>query len=263
MSKNDFTKNAPMISAISTEEIKRPMMPVAEYIQESEDLFHWCQPDKAQLAAAGLDWSLVDDLSSRAGAVRYAQSIWNAMCLTQKDAQKQFEELSPEAYEIRDEMVHHMLFAFRQHPDLLESTRQIIEGKGDADLVQDLSDIYELCTPNLSLLTAIGIKPELVERTGELSQKMAKVLAATRNEPQVSEHRVMRDRAYTYLKQAVDDIREAGRYVFWKNPERCYGYTSDFFRRKNRRRQRKERSDGSSLVAKDAPVTKAKDGVDR
>ncbi|MEQ8471570.1 MAG: hypothetical protein RIC35_10305 [Marinoscillum sp.] len=35
-----------------------------------------------------------------------------------------------------------------------------------------------------------------------------------------------RDKAYTFLKRAVDEIREAGKYVFWKDPKRLQGYRS-------------------------------------
>jgi hypothetical protein len=41
-----------------------------------------------------------------------------------------------------------------------------------------------------------------------------------------------RDRAFTYLKQAIDEIRECGRFVFWRNPDRLKGYTSDYWKQK-------------------------------
>ena len=34
----------------------------------------------------------------------------------------------------------------------------------------------------------------------------------------------MRDKAYTHLKQAVDQVRECGQYVFWRNEARLKGY---------------------------------------
>ena len=41
----------------------------------------------------------------------------------------------------------------------------------------------------------------------------------------------MRDKAYTHLKQAVDEVRECGHYVFWRNEARLKGYSSRYFRK--------------------------------
>jgi hypothetical protein len=43
--------------------------------------------------------------------------------------------------------------------------------------------------------------------------------------------RVTRDKAYTLLKQALDEIRECGQYVFWRNPQRLKGYVSQYHKR--------------------------------
>ncbi|MCH9008526.1 hypothetical protein IIA29_11070, partial [candidate division KSB1 bacterium] len=42
---------------------------------------------------------------------------------------------------------------------------------------------------------------------------------------------MMRDKAYTHLKQAVDQVRECGQYVFWRNEARLKGYGSRYFRK--------------------------------
>lgn len=41
----------------------------------------------------------------------------------------------------------------------------------------------------------------------------------------------MRNRAYIYLKQAVDEIRDCGKYTFACNPERLKGYRSEYLRK--------------------------------
>ena len=75
MSKNDFNAKLKAITAIRDADVKQPNMPVSEAVQEAENLFAWCQDDKAALTRAGLDWALVEELPMRAGACRYAQSI--------------------------------------------------------------------------------------------------------------------------------------------------------------------------------------------
>ncbi len=41
----------------------------------------------------------------------------------------------------------------------------------------------------------------------------------------------LRDKAFTHLKEAVDEIRAAGKYVFKNDPERFKGYMSQYFRK--------------------------------
>ncbi|WP_180335638.1 hypothetical protein [Labilibaculum filiforme] len=48
----------------------------------------------------------------------------------------------------------------------------------------------------------------------------------------------MRDRAYTYLKQLVDEIRTYGKYAFWNDEEKQKRYTSEYLR--NSRKTKKE-----------------------
>lgn len=49
--------------------------------------------------------------------------------------------------------------------------------------------------------------------------------------------RVMRDKAYTYLKNSIDKVRVCRKYVCGSNPERLKGYFSEFIRSKNRQRR--------------------------
>lgn len=45
------------------------------------------------------------------------------------------------------------------------------------------------------------------------------------------EDKTNRDRAYTYLKEAVNKIRSVGRYVFRRDPARVRGYASEYLRK--------------------------------
>lgn len=50
----------------------------------------------------------------------------------------------------------------------------------------------------------------------------------------------IRENAYTYLKQAIDEIRECGKFVFWRNPERMKGYVSEHWQKANAARTNAE-----------------------
>lgn len=74
---SDYNELLSVIQAINPENTVPPNMPVDVYLQESEDQYHWCVDDEDALTHAGLDWSLITSLPTRAGACLEAQSLWN------------------------------------------------------------------------------------------------------------------------------------------------------------------------------------------
>jgi hypothetical protein len=48
-------------------------------------------------------------------------------------------------------------------------------------------------------------------------------------------YKIIRDKAYAHLKELVDEIREAGKYVFRNNKNRLKGYSSDYWRKLHRK----------------------------
>ncbi len=44
---------------------------------------------------------------------------------------------------------------------------------------------------------------------------------------------IIRDQAFTCLKQAMYEIRRCGKYVFWRNADRLKGYSSDYWKASN------------------------------
>ena len=102
MSKADFNAKLKEIKDILKKDVKKPNMPVSEAVQEAENVLPWCKDDKAKLTKAGLDWQLVDDLPLRAGACRYAQSIWAKESQSQEEAEKEWKEKSPAAFDLRN-----------------------------------------------------------------------------------------------------------------------------------------------------------------
>ena len=224
------------IMAIPKDEIKLPNMPIDTFLQEAENLEHWCQADREALEGAGLPWSLVEDLPFRAGALREAESRWFHKRFTREEAQKQWNELSPGAYELRDGILHAMRYGFRDDPNLLSRVQAIAEGHSHDDMIQDLNDCAVLGRENAALLEAIGFDLSQLDQAAIASDEMADLLAAS-NSDRASDREVkrIRDRAYTFLKQAVDQVRACGQYVFWKDAERVQGYSSEYLRQVRRR----------------------------
>jgi hypothetical protein len=130
---DNFNTKKDLFSTIK--EVKKPGMPIDSYLQEAADLDLWSNADREVLIAGGLDPLMLDDLSVRTGACRYAQSIWNRQRNTQEEAEKAWDEIAPGAYELRDELLHHMRHAYRNNRELLNRVRAIADGSGDDDMI--------------------------------------------------------------------------------------------------------------------------------
>jgi hypothetical protein len=233
MSQENLNACIDTIKAITSEKTLTPSLPINVYLQESEDTFHWTSEDIPLLATIGMSEEKRLDLNVRIGACRETQSLWNKDRRTTKDAAKQWLSLSPIAYDLRDELVHKCRFAFRNSPQLLGRVSAISEGTGHPDMIQDLNDLAVLCKENQDLLTPINFDLTLLDTAAETSANCADVLAIANGSKQKgNESKDLRDKAYTYLKQSIDEFRAAGKFLFWKNPARLKGYSSDYWRSK-------------------------------
>lgn len=225
----DYNELLPVITAIKPADVKTPNMPVDVFVQEAENLYHWCKDDQQSLTRAGLNWNFVTSLQIRSGACREAQSIWNKERNTREESEQAWKEEAPAAFDLRNQLIHTFRFAFRKYEGLLARVDEIAQGDSNSDMVQDLNDLAVLGKANAELLTAIGFDLTLLDLAADLSDRMGDLLGATNGERKsVSEAMQLRDKAFTYLKQAVDEIRECGKFAFWRNPDRLKGYVSDY-----------------------------------
>lgn len=226
----EYDELLPLIQAIHPAGVLIPNMPVAVFIQEAEYLCHWCTDDQQALIRVGLDWELVNTLPARSRACSQAQALWMKDSNSHPKAMRDWKEQSPAAFALRDQMIHSFRFAFRRHENLLTTVDEIAEGNTNSDLVQDLNDLSVLGKDNLDLLTAINFETELLYAAALLAESTANLLAAMNSEHKKGrESMIIRNKAYTYLKQAVDEIRVCGKFAFRHNPERQKGYASEYW----------------------------------
>lgn len=229
MSKEAFETHKSAIEAIPKEEIVEPQIPVAIALQESENLYQWAQNDRSALEQAGLEMNLLDELPARTAALRYIQSVWQSEYKGMENAQEDWSKLSPEAFDFRDILIHEFRHAFFKVPSLLAQIKAIDEGTGNADMIQDISDLLILGRDNLNLLARINLDPTFLDKAEEYTKILPDILAKAnglRNSDNPT--RIMRDKAFTYMKIAVDEIRRNGVYKFWRTPERKKGYVSKY-----------------------------------
>jgi hypothetical protein len=130
-------------------------------------------------------------------------------------------------------MLHSFKFAFRKFPDIQTRLSIIAEGDGHADMLQDLNDLAVLGKENIKPLQDISFDLNSLDEASKLSTELSKLLGlATAEKTNSGEAKKIRDKAYTYLKEVVDEIKDYGQFIFWKNDERLKGYKSSYIARK-------------------------------
>lgn len=228
----DYNELLSVIMGIKQADVLSPNMPIDVSVQEAENLYHWCKDDQQALTGVGLNWNFVTGLPVRSGACREAQSLWIKERNTRQQAEQDWKEQAPAAFDLRDQLIHTFRFAFRKFEGLLARVDEIALGDTNSDMVQDLNDLSVLGKANPDLLTEVNFDLTLLDTAADLADRMGDLLGATNGERKKdSEAMIIRDQAYTYLKQAVDEIRECGKFVFWRNPDRLKGYVSEYFRK--------------------------------
>jgi hypothetical protein len=232
---DDYNASIDAIRAIADEKAPEPTMPVDVFLQEAENLYQWSLMDLVVLATIGITSEMLNALPLRAGACREAQSRWFKDRNSQLEAQRLWGEQSPLAYALRDELLHAFRYAFRNETALLARVSEIAEGNTHADMIQDLNDLSVLGKNNPAPLQAIGFDLGKLDVAAATSDAIANLLAmANGDRSSQSETKKIRDKAFAYLKESVDQIREAGKYLFWKNENRYKGYVSKYWADVNR-----------------------------
>lgn len=239
------------ITSVQDDLVKLPgSIPLGAYIQEAENLYIWCQDDQVELTAKGLDWPLVEDMEARRRAFSRAQALWNRERNTREEAEKLWKERSPLAYKLRDDLVKDFRFAYRKYDDLVKKVRVMAEGMSHADMIQDLNDLVAFAEKNPEPLEAINFDVTILDQADQMADEMASLYAsAIAERAEYSEAKKIRDKAYTYLKEAVDEIYAFGRFVFSGNDARLSGYRSNYLRR-----MRSKQKNAAETAASEVPA---------
>ena len=215
--------------AIPDEEVTYCNIPIEVGVAEATQLGVVSAEDRGTLLGVGLDPEYVDTLPSRAGAFAFAAARYQSMTASDPRAVKQWKALSPKGYEVQKYLIRHLGFAYRKDKDLTKAVAKIREGRGHKDMVLDLLALSILAEENPAPLSMMPVfdtaKP--VEAK-QLHNTLSDLLARSTIDPkEVAEAKKTYDRAYTYYKQAADEVKEHGRFAF-DGTDRYASYVSKY-----------------------------------
>jgi hypothetical protein len=223
-----------IVLEIIEDKIITPIIPVDITIGEAGQLNQFATKDEPELLAKGLKEGLIQQLTPSAKFLQEKQSIWISVYQSALSSTEAWEEKIDDARLLQRELKHDFQFAYRNHPDILKRLKNIIDGSGNMDLIQDLSDYSAFAGQYPEPLTAILYDTDKTVRAKQLSLDLVDLMNKvdgvkdSKNRPE----KIMRDRAYTHLKQLVDEIRAYGKYAFWNDEEKQKRYSSEYQRQK-------------------------------
>jgi len=225
-----FKKHGKSFTCITEKEIMAPRMPREDVIGEAEELKLAALADVEALVKAGCPRDYVTTLDERIGAYAHASSLWENFEFEKTDAKKQWLVEEGPAYEFKAELLHELQHALRKNPAELKYVSKISAGSGRRDLVVDLKDITVLGKKNEDALKAIGFDVTKLDEASALHEKLSDLLSAANMNPEkLEELKTQAYQAYTFLQQAIAEIRANGQYAFWKNENRLNLYKSDHY----------------------------------
>lgn len=249
MSKELINKRLDELKSMENVKDDAPIMPIETFISEAEALSKICLDDKDELIRIGLDWSIYEDIPIRVAALKESQSNWLAEYRQYQDCQERWNELAPEGFKLRDELLHHFYFALSDLPKEYLKVKMIAAGNTNDDMIQDLSDLSQLGKRNQKSLEAISMDMSLLDKAWSMSYELGSLLGdVTKAKGGGGPVLSVRNKAFNHLKEAVDKIRKYGQYLFWKDEVKSAKYASNHIRKMKSSAKKTEKAEGEQAL---------------
>lgn len=158
----------------------------------------------------------LEQLKQRAEHLESAEAAWT-------DARKlrapaKLVKAREQGRSLRSDAVAALRYFLRQDDEVQAQVDNIVEGDGDADLIDDLRKLATLVDEHSDALA----KAELPKDGSDAFRKLAELLTDETSERASdvagAKALALRNRAYWSLRELMSEVRAAGRYVFRKEP---------------------------------------------
>ncbi|RKD98609.1 hypothetical protein [Marinifilum flexuosum] len=222
------------IEAISKENTIEPTIPIDTYLQDAENLVLWAKDDLNELAKVGINQQHIDELRVRIDICRKVQTYWIHYKETQSELDKSWKKELQAGKDIYRELVHYFTYAFRNNEELSKTLKRMKKANKYSALIHSLASLSNLGSSHKDLLEKVSFDFQLLERASNLSNQLGYLASKyhVKNWDTKATKR-FRDKTYTYLKLCIDEIRDAGKFVFRDNKKRLRGYMIAYYLKKN------------------------------
>lgn len=224
----------PTILAIPNESVIAITVPVNVLVRETHDTVRCARVDADLLATINYSSEKTDNLEQRAAACQEAESLWLEENHCANNAEEVWADLREQVNEAKFDTIHTYRYAYRNDENLLDAISDIADGNTHADSMQDISDLVVLGRKHPDPLNSINFDLTNLDALEKLGADASDALAiANENRLSGSEAKLLRDKSYTYLKEGIDELRAAGKYIFRKDEKKLKRYQSKYWKKRN------------------------------
>ena len=224
----------PKLLELDASELESPSIPYAVAFQEAHDMLAFvAKPEvAAALSKVGLKKEVLTEAPKALDAARQAQALW----ATSRRARtpEGLLQARDEAIALRSGAVAALRWNARGNRVVQAAVDAVMEGNGDADLIQDLLDLSALIASNASAFDDDETfdAPEQAQKARDAAQALRAQASGVVTDATADEALDLRDRAFTYLEQQLDELRAAGRYALRGDTSAVLRFGSAYLRRK-------------------------------
>ena len=237
---NDFERLLQKLRECPSDKVREPDRPVAIILSEAYALACVAAKYRAELERVGLDPAIIDEIEPCANTLRVAETAWTTT--REKELAAVVIAAITQAYTFRSDIVSASRYALRKNDAAQATISHIQEGEGVADLCQDLVDLAAVVETHRDAFEKIDFDFAKVAHARALADEIQKGQGEVVVEKASNETRDVRNRAFTYLDDVVDEVRSAGLYAFGSDSDstRLSLFRSNYALRRARRYRAKK-----------------------
>jgi hypothetical protein len=219
----------------SIENALNPNIAIGIYLQEAFNIYIYALADKEALCSKGLDMRILEELPRRIDFAREMEARWYSVRYLESPAEKELKRVRAIVDKSRNALLAAMEYAF--HGDSWAgAVDHVKKGDGEADYTQDLWDIVHIVESNAEVLTAACCDMKHLDILIEQRKIYADLVAQCTLEQEDTSAHDLRDKAYTFVFAAVEEIRRAAKHAFWEDKKHLKGYAIEYFRKSSRKK---------------------------
>lgn len=240
--KDPLTSLNDALRSLAAADVREPQIPMAIFNQQGNDIVAFLEqnPDvKSRLSKVGIPGEAIEQLPIAMGAAQAAESAWRAVYSPRRH--EDVVALEEQAAKLRADAIAALRWNLRQDRIAQGTLDAIQEGMGSADLAQDLDALAVLIEQHTGAFKndkTFDAK-ERAQACRERSKELRDTLSGTRADLTRPEAKELRDRAYTYADDLLDDVKEAARYAFRDEPELLVRFQNRYMVSASRRARRR------------------------
>ena len=206
---------------------------IAETQQEARELQAVLgKVGKEIYARSNLDKATAQSLEARRSLLEAAESTW----ADHRDAalSKSLRAVRAEAEELKRDTIA-ALRHFRENDSNVQSrVDDIVLGSGLPDLIDDLKKLAALVDESGTRLARADLPAHPADKARGFAESLSRGSADKAIDPAGAELMSLRNRAFWSLREAMDAVRSAGRYVYRKQPKILVAFRASSSRARSR-----------------------------